>query len=158
MDHYSPFRNETDLRRPQSSSSLVPRSPTTPPVRSYSISPSITSIIHSTSPTASFFDDESPSSIRTQSPTTNHGNSLHEDQGQHDSLFQMVMKSLLIKLRIYLNSYYSQNPNLLVILYRSQYRAIVYNPYQTIPIVLIQSGRLTLLQFPTQPQHTPVII
>jgi hypothetical protein len=28
MDHYNPFRNETGLRRPQSSSSLVPRSPT----------------------------------------------------------------------------------------------------------------------------------
>ena len=102
MDRYNPFRNETGLRRTQSSSSLVPRSPTAPPVLPpLYISEDQTRLssspipflhpspqLHSASHAGSFFDDASLSSIRTQSPTTNHDNSLHEEQGQHDSLFQ----------------------------------------------------------------------
>jgi hypothetical protein len=102
MDRYNPFRNETGLRRPQSSSSLVPRSPTAPPVlpplyisedqSRLSTSPipflHPSPQLHSTSHTGSFFDDASPSSIHTQSPTTNHDNSPHEEQRQHDNLFQ----------------------------------------------------------------------
>ena len=101
MDRYHSFRNETGLRRAQSTSSLVPRSPTAPPVLpplyisdDQTLSQSPIPFLHpspqlnSTSHTGSFFDDESPSSIRTQSPTTNHDNSLHEEQGQHDPLFQ----------------------------------------------------------------------
>ena len=101
MDRYNPFRNETSLRRPQSSSSLVPRSPTAPPVLpplyisedQTRLSTSPIPFLHPSpqshsSHSGSFFDEESPSSIRTQSPTTIHENSLLEEQGQHDPLFQ----------------------------------------------------------------------
>jgi hypothetical protein len=102
MDRYNPFRNETGLRRTQSSSSVVPRSPTAPPVlpplyisedQTRLLSSPIPFLhpspqLHSASHTDSFFDDASPSSIRTQSSTANHDNSLHEEQGQHDPLFQ----------------------------------------------------------------------
>jgi hypothetical protein len=95
MDHYNPFRIETDLRRPQSSSSLVPRSPAAPPVlpplyisgdqTRLSTSPipylNQSPQLHSASHTDSFFDDESPT-------TNNHDNSRHEEQGQHDPSFQ----------------------------------------------------------------------
>ena len=102
MDHYNPFRNESGLRRPQSSSSLVPRSPTAPPVLpplyisedqtrlSSSPIPFLPSpqLRSAASHTDSFFDDESSSSIRIQSLSTNHDTSRHEEQGQHDPLFQ----------------------------------------------------------------------
>ena len=102
MDHYNPFRNESGLRRPQSTSSLVPRSPAAPPVlpplyisedqTRLSTSPipflNQSPQLHSASQTDSFFDHPSPSSVRTQSPTTDHDNPRHEEQGQHDPLFQ----------------------------------------------------------------------
>ena len=115
MDHYNPFRNETGLRRPQSSSSLVPRSPTAPPVLPpLYISEDQTRLstspipflhpspqLHSTSHAGSFFDDESP--------TTNHDNALREEHEQHDSLFQNGNeKILLIKPGIDLNPLFAE--------------------------------------------------
>ena len=102
MDHYNPFRNETSLRRTQSGSSLGPRSPAAPPVlpplyisedqTRLSTSPipflNPSPQLHSASHSDSFFDDESPSSIHTQSPTINNDNSRHEEQGHHDPLFR----------------------------------------------------------------------
>ena len=105
IDPYSPFHGEmSGLRHPQSNSTLVPRSSTPPPILpplyisedQTRLSTSAIPFLHPTSqshPTrshsGSFFDSESPSSIRAQSPTTNRDNSIYEEQGQHnDSLFQ----------------------------------------------------------------------
>ena len=101
---YNPFHNPmSGLHRLQSNSSPVPRSSTPPPVLPpLYISEDQTRLstspipflrpspqLHSpTSHAGSYFDNESPSSIRTQSPPTNHDNSVYEEREQHDSLFQ----------------------------------------------------------------------
>jgi hypothetical protein len=107
LDSYNPFHTEISvLHHPQSNSPLVPRLPTPPPVLpplyisqdQTRLSTSAIPFLHpppqlhsTTSHAGSFFENESPSSIRTESPTTNRDNSVYEEQGQgqqHDSMFQ----------------------------------------------------------------------
>jgi len=104
LDRYNPFHSEMSiLRQPHSISSLVPRSPTPPPILpplyisedQTRLSTSTIPFLHpppqshsTTSHLGSFFDNESPSNIRIQSPTTNRDNSIYEEQGQARELFQ----------------------------------------------------------------------
>ena len=107
LDRYNPFHTEMPvLRQPQSNSPLVPRSSTPPPILpplyisedQSRLSTSSIPFLHPptqsrsiTSHAGSFFDNESPSSIRAESPSTHRDTSIYEEQGQgqeHESLFQ----------------------------------------------------------------------
>ena len=101
VNRYNPFDTEmSGLHNPLSNSPLVPRSPTPPPILpplcisedqtrlSSSAIPFLQSSPPTTSHPGSLFDNESSSSVRPQSPTTN---PTYEEQGQEqhrDSLFQ----------------------------------------------------------------------
>ena len=69
-------------------------------------------------------------------------NSLHKEQGQHDALFQMVMKILLIKPHICLNPLFTEfQPTRDPLSFSVPSNRL----YQAIPIVLIQKPNTTVI-------------